>query len=69
MVAPFFPVEAEARYHASVSTIGLIFAAYPLAVGGSAPLWALAVPRLGRVRVYTLGTYVMAAGVSSYHSK
>lgn len=55
MVAPFFPGEAQKRFNASSTMVGLIIAAYPLAKLASAPYWAAMATRHGRMPIYCLG--------------
>lgn len=66
MVAPFFPVEAEKRYLASATLVGLVIAAFPLTVMVCAPLWTFVTARLGRLAVYCIGQVLLSLGTMAF---
>jgi hypothetical protein len=66
LVAPFFPGEAERRYGADSTMVGVIIAAYPLAMMLSAPLWSYLTPYAGRMYIYCAGVLTLALGVLRY---
>ena len=66
MVAPFFPVEAEKRFGAGATIVGLIMAAFPLTVMISAPLCTFLTARWGRLAVYCMGQVLLALATAAF---
>eukprot|EP00128_Syssomonas_multiformis_P016218 Colp12_sorted_trinity150504_noHs@12698 len=66
IVAPFFPQEAKDDYKASSTTVGLVFATFPITVFVITPLVAPATARFGRMTVLLAGLAIMAGATIGF---
>jgi MFS family permease len=62
IVAPFFPVYAKAKFHATLAETGFIFAAFPTGILIFSPLWGYFSVKFGRLKVLVVGFIFFGAG-------